>query len=141
MTWLLDGNLLVALAIDSHVHHKRAHAWFDAMTEPFATCAITEGTLLRLHMRFAADKSAHAAWAALHAVHAMASHEFWDDGFSYREVKHDALTGGGQVTDAWLAELARRRGGKLATVDGGLAAVHPDVAVLVPELPTAPAAH
>ena len=37
MTWLLDGNLLVALAIDSHVHHERARVWFDAMTEPFAT--------------------------------------------------------------------------------------------------------
>ena len=62
MTWLLDGNLLVALAIDSHVHHERALRWFDSMSEPFATCAITEGTLLRLHMRFAADKSVAAAW-------------------------------------------------------------------------------
>ena len=68
----------------------------------------------------------------------MASHEFWDAGFGYREVKHDVLTGPGQVTDAWLAELARRRGGKLATVDGALVTLHPDGAVLVPELPTAP---
>ena len=140
MTWLLDGNLLVALAIDSHVHHERARRWFDAMSEPFATCAVTEGTLLRLHMRFAVDKSVAAAWAELDAIHAMASHEFWDEGFGYREVKHDALTGPAQVTDTWLAELARRRGGKLATVDGGLVTLHPDVAVLVPELPTAPQA-
>ena len=70
----------------------------------------------------------------------MASHEFWDEGFGYREVRHDALTGPAQVTDAWLAELARRRGGKLATVDGGLVTLHADVAVLVPELPTAPTA-
>jgi len=26
---LLDGNVLVALAIDSHEFHKRAHLWFD----------------------------------------------------------------------------------------------------------------
>ena len=138
MTWLLDGNLLVALAIDSPVHHERARLWFDAMSEPFATCAVTEGTLLRLHMRFAVDKSATGAWAELGAIHAMANHEFWDEGFGYREEGRDALTGPAQVTDAWLAELVRRRGGKLATVDGGLVkTLHPGVAVLVPELPTA----
>lgn len=45
MTWLLDGNLLVALAIDTHEFHERARRWFDAQTEPFATCAVTEGTM------------------------------------------------------------------------------------------------
>lgn len=133
---MLDGNLLVALAIDSHIHHERACRWFDAMNEPFATCAVTEGTLLRLHMRFAADRSAAAAWEQLDEIHTLASHEFWDGSFGYRSVRHDSLTGSAQVTDAWLAELARRRGGKLATVDGGLVTLHPDVAVLVPELPT-----
>lgn len=61
MTWLLDGNVLVALTIDSHVHHERARRWFDAMSEPFAPCAVTEGTLLRLQMRFAVDPCAAAA--------------------------------------------------------------------------------
>ena len=37
-----------------------------------------------------------------------------------------------QVTDAYLAALARARGARLATLDRGLAAAHPDVAVLVP---------
>ena len=49
MTWLLDGNVLVALAMDSHIHHERARLWFDALSEPFATCAVTEGTLLCDH--------------------------------------------------------------------------------------------
>jgi hypothetical protein len=35
------------------------------------------------------------------------------------------------VTDAYLANQARRRGGKVATLDKGLAALHPDVATLV----------
>ena len=102
------------------------------MAEPFATCAVTEGTLLRLHMRFAVDGSAAAAWTTLGAIHTMAGHKFWDEGFSYRDVPHAQLDGPAQVTDAWLAELARRRGGKLATMDSALATVHPDVAVLVP---------
>ena len=138
MTWLLDGNLLVALTIDSHVHHERARAWFNSMVDPFATCAVTEGTLLRLHMRFAVDTSAAAAWKALNAIHATWGHEFWDDGFSYRDVPHASLAGSAHVTDAWLAELARRHQGRLATMDSAFVALHPDVAVFVPELSSAP---
>lgn len=133
MTWLLDGNVLVALTIDSHVHHDRARRWFDSMGDPFATCVVTEGTLLRLHLRFAANRTVAAAWAVLERVHAMADHEFWDDGFSYCGVPHRAVLGAGQVTDAWLAELARRRGGRLATMDEALAMRDSDVAFLLPD--------
>jgi len=37
-----------------------------------------------------------------------------------------------QVTDAYLAALARAHGGRLATLDATLAAMHPDVADLMP---------
>jgi toxin-antitoxin system PIN domain toxin len=130
--WLLDGNVLVALAIDSHEFHKRAHLWFDPLTEPFATCTITEGTLLRLHMRLAVDGSAAAAWAVLEAINQMPDHVFWNDGFSYREITPSGLIGLKQVTDAWLAELARRHGSQLATFDAGLVSHHPDVGFLIP---------
>ena len=33
MTWLPDGKVLVALAIDSHVHHDRAHRWFGTLRQ------------------------------------------------------------------------------------------------------------
>jgi uncharacterized protein len=130
--WLLDGNLLVALAIDSHEFHDRSQRWFDSQTGPFATCAITEGTLLRIHMTVAQDSSASAAWSVLEAIHAMPDHVFWNDGFSYREVSVAGLVGPKQVTDAWLAELARRHGAQLATLDTALASLHSDVAVLIP---------
>lgn len=58
--WLLDGNLLVALAIDSREYHDRSQRWFDLRTGPFATFAITEGTLLRFHLTVAQDSSASA---------------------------------------------------------------------------------
>jgi toxin-antitoxin system PIN domain toxin len=131
MIWLLDGNLLTALAISSHVHHARALAWFYAQPRRFATCSVTEGTLLRLHMQSAPDSSAAAAWTTLSQVRQMQGHEFWADGFSYAEVRHRGLSGHRQVTDAWLAELVRQRSGRLATLDGGLAVLHPDVADLV----------
>jgi len=131
--WLLDGNVLVALAIDTHEFHGRVERWFDSQSEPFATCAITEGTLLRVHMKLAEDRSAAAAWSVLEAIHAMPDHLFWDDGFSYREVAFAAVTGSKLVTDAWLAELARRHNAQLATLDIALAALHSDVGFLIPQ--------
>jgi uncharacterized protein len=130
--WLLDGNVLVALTIDTHLSHQRVLQWFDSRTEKFATCTITEGTLLRLHMKFAADGSAAAALLALKRIHQMPDHVFWNDGFSYCDVAVEHLTGPAQVTDAWLAELARRHEAKLATLDAALAALQPVVSFLIP---------
>ena len=132
MTWLLDGNVLVALVIDTHVHHDRAHRWFTTLKQVrFATCTLTQGTLLRVHMRSAADRSAAAAWRALQGVADHPKHDWWDDSLDFLEVPHRHLQGSEQVTDAWLAELARRRRARLATFDSGLAALHADVAVLL----------
>jgi len=131
--WLLDGNLLVALAIDTHEFHDRTHRWFDSLSDAFATCVITEGTLLRLHMKLAEDPSAAAAWLVLEAIHQMPDHVFWNDGFSYHEVNSNGLVGLKQVTDAWLAELARRHEAQLATLDTSLVRLHSDVGFLIPE--------
>lgn len=132
MIWLLDGNVLTALSISSHVHHARALAWFQQMPRRFATCSVTEGTLLRMHLMSAADGSSSAAWSTLVLLRQMVGHEFWDEGFSYEEVNPKGVRGHRQVTDAWLAELARKRGGKLATLDAGLAQEHADVAEWIP---------
>lgn len=133
MTWLLDGNVLVALQLDSHVHHDRVHRWFASIRrDRFATCVITQGTLLRVHMKTAADGSAAAAWQALRDVTAHPKHQWWGYELNFLSVPHRHLQGSTQVTDAWLAELTRRRKGRLATLDSGLAAMHSDVAVLLP---------
>src|SRR5687767_4784645 len=100
MVWLLDGNVLTALAIDTHVHHVRALAWFYSVPLDFATCAITEGTLLRMHMMSAVATSAGAAWGTLRLLKGMVGHQFWDDGFSYENVAHQGVGGHRQVTDA-----------------------------------------
>lgn len=47
---LLDGNVLVALVSSGHVHHAAAQRWFASHAHPFATCPITQGTLVRLSM-------------------------------------------------------------------------------------------
>ncbi len=76
---LLDGNLLVALRIDTHVHHHIARNWFSRLprSDRFATCCITEGTLLRVHMTVAEDGSSGAAWTALEDIRAHPMHVYW----------------------------------------------------------------
>jgi len=130
MTYLLDGNVLVALLLDGHVHHSLVSDWYgSAPKRKFATCTVTQGTLLRMHMIFAPDTSSIAAWGILNAVCKHPQHEYWDEGFSYLGVPHRNLQGAKQVTDAWLAQLARQRKSKLVTLDPGLIALHADVAL------------
>jgi hypothetical protein len=86
-----------------------------------------------LYLRLAANRDPEAAWQTLRAIHAMKSHDFWDAGFSYCDVATSGITGWADVTDAWLAELARHKQGRLATLDRGIIARHPDVAFLIPE--------
>lgn len=133
MTILLDANVLIAVVLEGHIHHERADRWLAGHPGRFATCSTTQGTLLRVHMQLAKERSPAAAWSVLQAVAGHPRHEFWDDGFPYTAVPHRHLQGPKQVTDAWLAELARRRGSRLATFDTALAALHDDVACLVPE--------
>ena len=138
MSWLVDGNGIIALAINSHPQHVRAKAWFESLTDTFHTCSVTEGTFLRLHMMLATDTSSVAAWKHLALIQADPMHRFIDDGYSYSQVATQGLMGHKQVTDVWLAQLARRHGVRLATLDGGLVATHADVGFLIPE-PSMPA--
>ncbi len=93
---------------------------------------MTQGTLLRLHMTMAVDTSAKAAWQTLQRIVSVPGHHYWDDGFGFVDVDHRHLQGAKQVTDAWLAALARHRRGKLATFDSGFARIHADVAEHIP---------
>ena len=49
--YLLDVNVLIALAWDDHVHHDRAHAWFRRLAnESFATCNVTQSGFVRVSL-------------------------------------------------------------------------------------------
>jgi predicted nucleic acid-binding protein len=51
VTVLLDANVLIALLVEDHVHHEAAESWFVGMGGNFATCPITQGSLMRLLIR------------------------------------------------------------------------------------------
>ena len=126
---LLDGNVLVALSVADHVHHEMAIDWFAASTQPFATCPITQGTLLRVLVR--EGLPVRDALGVLEAMTRHGRHQFWPADRPYGQRTVRGVVGHRQVTDAYLADLARTRGGALATFDAGLAAMHEDVAHLV----------
>ena len=130
MTILLDANVLIALVVDDHVRHAPAEAWFSGHTEGFATCPVTQGSLIRLLVR--EGQTADAASSVLRGVAGNPRHEFWPDDVAYTDVPTAGIIGHRQVTDAYLAQLARGRTARLATFDRALATLHADVAELVP---------
>lgn len=128
MRVLLDANVLIAWAVEDHVHHDAA-ARYVATLGAFATTPITQGALLRLLLRN--DVATGDALTVLTSIIAHDAHTMWVDDIPFDQAVLTGVIGHRQVTDAYLAALARQRSGSLATFDRGLAAAHPDVAVLV----------
>ncbi|MGH3828326.1 MAG: TA system VapC family ribonuclease toxin [Pseudonocardiaceae bacterium] len=130
MTTLLDSNVIIALAVHEHVHHDAALAWLTSIDDRLATCPITQGALIRMLLRRGVrpDQALH----QLGIIAAQSRHEFWPDQVPFTDVELRGVIGHRQVTDAYLAQLARSRSGRLATFDLGLAQLHADVADLVP---------
>lgn len=121
---LLDVNLLVALVLTGHVHHGRAHAWFDAGIA-WATTPVTESGLVRLVTREAivGDRvTMDAALGLVRALHALPGHAFLPDDASFVEarISLERLTSPRDVTDLHLVDLAARHGAVLATLDRGI---------------------
>jgi toxin-antitoxin system PIN domain toxin len=126
---LLDSSALVALVVQDHVHHDAARRWVLGSDSPIATCPITQGALIRALFR--SGVTGGEARRVLVQVCTAPRHVFWPDDPDYQDVALDRLLGHRQVTDAYLAELTRRRGGRLVTLDKGLADQHADVALLL----------
>ena len=131
MTHLLDANVLISLFDADHVHHRLVRDWFIALDAPFATCPIVEGALTRWVVRIEGRAGAVLAALELRKLRADARHRFGPDDLSYADADWSGVLGYVQVTDAYLAALARKHVGRLATLDRGLAALHADVAELI----------
>ncbi len=129
MTVLLDANVLIALVVADHVHHDPAEAWLAELPDHFATCPITQGSLVRLLIR--EGRPPDTALTILSALAADRRHEFWPDDVAYVRVSLKGVVGHRQVTDAYLAQLAREHDGRLATFDQGLAKLHSDIVDVV----------
>ncbi|HVW34365.1 MAG TPA: TA system VapC family ribonuclease toxin [Acidimicrobiia bacterium] len=126
--FLLDVNVLVALAWPTHVHHGPARHWFAGHHgEGWATTPVTEFGFVRVSSNAAAVGAALTpaeALTVLAQIRARPGHRSWADDLSPTDARYVdpvRLVGHRQVTDAHLLALARRHDGRLATLDRGVA--------------------
>jgi uncharacterized protein len=127
MRALFDVNMLLALADARHVHHARASAWRRThATHGWASCPLTQNGFIRI----ACQKSYPAAIplpdaiALMQRTTARPDHAFWPDDLSLLDqavIDHRYLLGHRQITDVYLLALAVKHGGRLVTLDSGIA--------------------
>jgi uncharacterized protein len=119
MTRLLDTNMLIALTWPNHAGHVKARQWFKGVRR-FATCPLTQLGFCRIstHLKYAA--SIADAMGAIRAWIAHPAHEFWPDDLQADDKLMPEIRGHQQFTDAYLFALARKHGGKLATLHTGV---------------------
>jgi uncharacterized protein len=120
--FLLDVNVIVALADKNHVHHETVTRWFEAHgTGGWAVCPFTEAGFLRVVTRPAIgalsieEATEILARLAKHSGYGFLSIEYsWADLFPYFT---NRIFGHQQITDACLLGLAIKENGVLVTLD------------------------
>jgi predicted nucleic acid-binding protein len=129
--YLLDTSALLALAFRGHEFHGRVQGWFKDRIGTICTCPITQSALIRATMRLTTKPTFAQAVQELQLIEAMARHVFIPDDLPVSAINPRGIVGHQQVTDAYLAHLARHHNLKLATLDRAQAALFPDVAELI----------
>jgi toxin-antitoxin system PIN domain toxin len=129
---LLDTNLLIALSWPQHVHHAKAHEWFQLFgRKAWATCPLTQLAFIRISSNpkiIAGAVSPREALEVLQRIIEVPGHHFWPDSLvpaSATVFRSVAFAGHRQVTDGYLLALAQHHKGKLATFDRGVAELIP----------------
>lgn len=117
MSHLLDVNFLLACAWSSHAKHTAARAWLERQSR-FTTSPLSELGFIRVCLSPGYRASCADAQAALADITSRRQARFVPDALS--AAKLPALTTHAEVTDAYLVELARAQGLKLATLDDSL---------------------
>jgi hypothetical protein len=125
--YLLDTNVLIALAWPNHVHHTDATDWFlNKGASGFRTCPITQTGFVRISSNpaFTANAVSPAdALALLRRVTGLPGHDFWADDLPLGDAFPPSvlLSSHRQITDGYLLALAAAHDGVLATLDRGIA--------------------
>ncbi|NJK62631.1 MAG: VapC toxin family PIN domain ribonuclease [Synechococcaceae cyanobacterium SM2_3_1] len=133
MSFLLDLNLLIALAWPSHIHHRLAQVWFrENRSLGWSTCPLTQTGFIRISSNpkfIDGAVSPSEAIGLLQQVTQAEDHKFWPDTLDFTqgsEMGTLQIIGHRQVTDAYLLALAIHHHGKLATLDQAIAALIAD---------------
>ncbi len=135
MSFLLDANVLIALAWPTHEHHERSLRWFRRQADRgWATTPFTQAAFVRVVSQptFSGHPVSIDDAAELLARNtAHAAHRFLPMNFGFDEVARcctGRLLGHRQITDAYLLTLAIRHDIALVTFDTGIAQLLADPA-------------
>jgi hypothetical protein len=131
--YLLDVNVLIALAWPHHVCHSQAHRWFERHASAgWATCPMTQTAFVRISSNpgiISAAVSPRDAHALLAVMMKHPTHQFWADDVSLDAFSPElvaSLVGHRQVTDAYLLKLSLEHEGRLATFNRGIHSLAPE---------------
>jgi predicted nucleic acid-binding protein len=121
MKWLLDVNVLVAIAHQGHADHQRVLLWYLSLLRKkvrLATCAITEIGFVRVSVQIGLEGTVPDAVTTLQGLKASSRipFDFLTDALGADQLP-TYVTGAKQVTDGHLLQLAQEHGWKLATLD------------------------
>jgi uncharacterized protein len=127
--FLLDANVLIALAWPVHEFHDKVGRWFARHSRAgWATCPSTQAAFVRILSNPAFSDNALTPANALRVLESnlrLPSHHFWPDSISVVDALNNIerrIKGHRQITDAYLVALAVHHRGKLATLDRGVGA-------------------
>jgi predicted nucleic acid-binding protein len=121
VTFLLDVNLLIALAYEGHAEHPRASAWYASLPKKdviLATCSICELGFVRVSFQAGLEASIPEAVETLTGLVASSRLPFerLSDDLGAADLP-PSVRGPKQITDGHLLVLARKHGAQLATLD------------------------
>jgi uncharacterized protein len=118
--FLLDINVLIALADPDHVHHTRAESFFLSNHHSgWATCPLTENGFVRIisHPSYLKGPATpDLAREILNELCQHAGHHFWADELSLRNFG-PLPSSSKHLTDHYLLSLAVHHQGILVTLD------------------------
>ncbi len=122
---LFDACILIALGDDAHTSHRLATEWFHSTRDlRFAICPITQMALLRHMTRSYPELAFGYAKHALERISESPNHEFWTDAIDCLSMPVQGILRHGHITDAYLVNLAKSRGARIATLDQRMADVY-----------------
>ena len=124
---LLDVNVLIARADESHPHHHVTAVWMRRHAgSGWATCPLTQNAVLRILSNPRYPNSPGSPAAVMPLLHGLLAHPdqvFWPDdiSWSFKNLIHgDQLLGHAQIIDTYLLALAVQHQGCLVSLDSRL---------------------
>src|ERR1035438_3111404 len=121
MKYLLDVNVLIALAETEHIHHRVVMKWFNTPGLDWGLCAFSEAGFLRVSANSkAGSNTLEESNAVLSALEKHPGYRYWPITAGWLTLAapfRERVFGHQQITDAFLLGLAVKEHGVLVTLD------------------------